>query len=61
MRWTLSRKLMILHAIRTGKTTETQVMNAYPDLSKEELDEWMRKLDKFGKNALKATNAQAYR
>ena len=59
-RWTPSRKAHVLAEIRKGRATERQVLQHYPDLSREELKEWFRQYLRNGKKGLRTTKVQAY-
>jgi DNA-binding winged helix-turn-helix (wHTH) protein len=38
--WVPKQKVMVLHAVQSGKITERQLLHHYPDISPGELSEW---------------------
>ena len=40
--WIPKQKVTVLHAIESGRITQRQVLNHYPDISLSEIEEWRR-------------------
>jgi Protein of unknown function (DUF1153) len=59
-RWVASRKAAVAKAVANGLISESEALTRW-SLSKEELNEWLRALDRHGIGALKATQIQKYR
>ena len=59
-RWVPSRKAHVITAIRRGSVSQDDVLTFYPDLSAQELIEWLQIFELFGQAGLRSTRTLAY-
>jgi hypothetical protein len=59
-RWVVSRKALVVDAVRKGLITLSDVCARY-NLSEEEIRSWMKLSEKGGSRALRVTRLQDYR
>jgi len=59
-RWVISRKTVVVDAVKRGLISLADVCARY-GLSEEEVHSWMRLLEKGGSRALRVTKLQQYR
>jgi DNA-binding winged helix-turn-helix (wHTH) protein len=60
-RWVASHKGVVVTALMTKVVTEPDVLAHYPDMTPEELHEWIELFMKYGNKALKLTKNDHYR
>ncbi|NDE89825.1 MAG: DUF1153 domain-containing protein [Alphaproteobacteria bacterium] len=59
-RWVISRKAIVVDAVRKGHITLAEVCERY-SLSEEEIRSWMKLSERGGSRALRVTRLQDYR
>lgn len=59
--WVPARKIQVLEAINSGRASVEATLHSYPDLSREELDEWGAFYEVFGKKGLRSSFVQKHR
>jgi hypothetical protein len=59
-RWVVSRKAVVVRAVKCGLITRSEAMDRYA-LSEEELALWFKAVEQHGEMALKVTTIQKYR
>jgi hypothetical protein len=59
-RWVVSRKAIVVDAVRKGHITLAEVCERYT-LSEEEIRSWMKLAERGGSRALRVTRLQDYR
>jgi hypothetical protein len=60
VRWVARRKATVVKAVKFGLITRDDAMSRYA-LSEEELEAWIRAIERHGMNALKATRLKTFR
>lgn len=60
VRWTISRKALVVNAVKQGLIKEAEAKRRY-NLSSEEFGNWKTLVDAFGVPGLRATRIQKYR